>query len=64
MQDKGSHQINLFLEPLFLLLEINHNIKFINNHMYENILQVINNNINSLNIKQLNAIIQKIKANA
>jgi ATP-dependent Lon protease len=30
--------------------------------MYENILQVINNNINSLNIKQLNAIIQKINS--
>jgi hypothetical protein len=46
----------------YTLLEINHNMKFINNHMYENILQIINTNINSLNIKQLNAIIQKINS--
>ena len=46
----------------YTLLEINHNMKFINDHLYENIIQVVNNNINSLNIKQLNLIIQKINS--
>ena len=44
----------------YTLLEINHNIKFINQYTSKNILQVIKTMSENLNIKQLNLIIQKI----
>lgn len=44
----------------YTLLEINHNIKFINEYTSKNILQIIKVMSENLNIKQLNLIIQKI----
>ena len=44
----------------YTLLEINHNIHFMNKYTSKNILQVIKRMSENLNIKQLNLIIQKI----